>query len=365
MSTWQVFPAAGSASAAPAHLAARTPQDDDSCGGTDSASLRPPAQPDLQWDAWLRAFPKAHVYQSSAWAHYKRRSGWQSIRMLLPDADGTPRAMLQGMVKHVPLLGSFLWAPGAPVWRSAPTAGDAATLAAALATLAGVRYARLLDFSSASPAYAGALRRPQVVNSSGASLWLDILAPRETWLAASTGKHRYYVRRALREPIEWRTGNDTAQIAALAALTGELRQLKQTGHQPGLAELQAQSAALGPAVLTLVGYVDGLPVSGCQVLRWEKMAIYATAATNPAGRALSAAYAMIAELREVLRAQGVVTLDFGGLDPGNPAARGVDHFKRGFGGQAVTYAGDWEWAASPWSRALGNLVVRLRRGRST
>ena len=338
---------------------------------------------DAQWDAWLRTFPGAYVYQSSAWARYKQQAGWRKVRLFLPGDPGegdAPRALVQGLIKRVPLIGGMMWVPGGPQWHDAALTQENAVLGAALGRAGGARYVRLLDMSEATaaprgagpsatashpgaaPAYAMPWRRPRVRNGSGVSVLIDVTQERELWLAALTSKHRYYVRRALREPMQWRTGNDALQLAALATLTDEMSRLKGAAHQRAEEDLHVQSAALGSSVLTLVGYRGDRAVTACQVLCWGTMAIYATAATNEAGREISAAYAMIAQLREVLRAAGVETLDFGGIDPDNPAARGVDHFKMGFGGRTLSYAGEWEWATSPWVRAFGNLAVRVRRG---
>ena len=317
----------------------------------------------LQWDGWLREFSGAHVFQSSGWAAYKQAAGWGCVRLICPDEMGRPCAMLQALIKPVPMLGSLLWAAGGPLWRTAPKPEESAALAAALGSLPGARYVRVFDMSTMQNHYAPPWQRPSVSNGSGATVLLDVVPARDRWLVGATAKHRYYVRRALREPLEWRVGNDAAQFAALAKLTGEMSQIKNATHQRTAADLQVQATLLGSSVITLVGYLDGQPVSGCQVLLWGTMAIYATAAANLAGREISAAYAMIAQLREVLRAESVVTLDLGGIDPLNPAAGGVDHFKLGFGGRTVSYSGEWEYAASPLYRALGNLAVRLRRGR--
>ena len=314
------------------------------------------------WDSALQKFSSTHIYQSTGWAGYKKAAGWDCVRLTLSGEDGVPCAMVQALFKRVPLLGALLWAPGGPVWKSAPQPDDTNLLAEALRAAAGASYARLFDMSEAAHSYTPRWQRPWVPNGSGASVLVDVTLPREEWLSKVSSKHRYYVRQALRELIQWRIGNDDDQLAALAALTEEMSRLKGAAHQRDQDELRALCSALGTGVLTLIGYMDGQPVTGCQVLRWGEMAIYATAATNWTGRSISAAYAMTAELRDVLRSGGVTTLDFGGIDPGNPAARGVDHFKGGFGGRTVNYAGEQEWASSPLARAMGNLAVRLRRG---
>jgi len=315
-----------------------------------------------KWDAWLRAFPEAYAYQSVGWADYKRRSGWEPLRVLLPDRDGVPRAMAQALLKRVPILGTFAWLPGGPTWVGVREPGDMRLLADLLQTSVRPWYVRLFHMSEGKSLLEAPWELPSVRNGSGMSLIINLALPLDSWLLTITSKHRYYVRRALREPIEWRVGNSESQLDDLAGLTAEMWRLKQgRGRASTKDDLRLLCEALGTNVKTLIGYLEGRPVTGCQVLRWGSRYIYATAATNNEGRSASAAYAMIAQLREVLREEGGAELDFGGLDPGNAEARGVDHFKLGFGGRQITYGGEWEWASSSATRALGSFVIAARR----
>ena len=322
------------------------------------------AQAREHWDGWLAHFEDAYVYQSTGWAEYKRHAGWAVLRQVIPGNCGTPRAMAQAFVKRVPVLGPMLWIPGGPLWRGARQADDELALAAHLQHVVRPWFVRQFQMSRSGTACEAPWWRPTVPNGSGISVLVDVTAPLEEWIKQIASKHRYTVRRAQREPIEWRTGNNSQQLAALAQLANELSDLKRgTGQTSSSGELQALCAALGPNVITLTGFLGGKPVAGCQVLRWGRRAIYATAATNQAGRDVSAAYAMIAQLREVLRGAGVVEFDFGGIDPDRPAARGVDHFKLGFGGRTFAYDGEWDWGSSQVARRLGNFAIALRRRR--
>lgn len=322
------------------------------------------AQARERWDGWLAYFDDAYVYQSTGWAEYKRHAGWAVLRQVISGDDGIPRAMAQAFVKRVPVLGPMLWIPGGPVWRGVRHGEDMHALAAHLRQAARPWFVRQFQMSRSGTAGEGPWRRPTAPNGSGASVLVDVTAPFEEWIKQIASKHRYTVRRARREPIEWRTGNDTQQLAALAQLANELSDLKRgTGQASSPSDLQALCAALGSNVITLTGFLGGSPVAGCQVLRWGRTAIYATAAANQGGRDLSAAYAMIAELREVLRGAHVTEFDFGGIDPQNPAARGVDHFKLGFAGRTISYDGEWDWGSSRFTRWLGNFSIALRRRR--
>jgi lipid II:glycine glycyltransferase (peptidoglycan interpeptide bridge formation enzyme) len=64
---------------------------------------------------------------------------------------------------------------------------------------------------------------------------------------------------------------------------------------------------------------------------------------------------MIPELLEHLKQKGIETFDFGGIAPGNPNAEGVDHFKKGFGGEIIEHLGEWESANSEALRTILNI----------
>jgi lipid II:glycine glycyltransferase (peptidoglycan interpeptide bridge formation enzyme) len=82
------------------------------------------------------------------------------------------------------------------------------------------------------------------------------------------------------------------------------------------------------------------------------------AATNEMGRKISAAYAMISELFVNLKSKGVEVFDFGGIDPGNLNAQGVDHFKKGFGGKIIEHLGEWESIPSETLRFFLNIGLK-------
>lgn len=324
------------------------------------------------WDNLLRSFADAQIFQSHGWGEFKRRAGWRPLRLLASDT-GTPStviAMAQVLVRALPGGFRFAWVPGGPC-----LAGDAdpqdmrAQLQGLLHQLRntiGAHYLRCnFTFPAAqsrADAVAACLQRPAVRIGSGRSILLDIAGNDDAWLKTLTSKHRYYVRKACGAALDWRYGNGEAEIAAMAQLSAQLARDKAT--TVGIfsrEDLDCLGALLRDHCRILVGYEHEKPVSACTVFRVGALAYYASAATVGRGRELSAAYAMLFELRRRLREEGVTLLDFGGIAPENSAARGVVHFKLGFNGKVVEYLGEWEAASSLPHRWLGNLAVALRK----
>jgi lipid II:glycine glycyltransferase (peptidoglycan interpeptide bridge formation enzyme) len=129
-------------------------------------------------------------------------------------------------------------------------------------------------------------------------------------------------------------------------------------------DLNAMYEQLKENILIVQGSMDNQPAVTCLVLIFGTNAFYMVAAANALGRQNSASYAMIETLVSELSARGVQSFDFGGLDPANLAAAGVNHFKSGFGGSLVEQVGEWEYSRSQLLRALVNGLIGVKGGRS-
>jgi lipid II:glycine glycyltransferase (peptidoglycan interpeptide bridge formation enzyme) len=322
------------------------------------------------WDSLLGGFAHAQIFQTHGWGEFKRLAGWQPIR-LLARAPGEPAAgIAQVLLRRLPGGFRFAWVPGGPCIASN---GDRENIRAllngfleSLRTRIGRHYLRC-NFTfpaneSTAHAVAGCLKRPAVSIGSGSSVMLELSGSGEDWLKSLASKHRYYVRKACAAGLDWRYGNGDAEIAAMAQLSARMAQDKAVAVGTfSQTELERLCGFLRDHCRILVGFENDQPVTGCTVFRVGSLAYYASAATVGRGRELSAAYAMMFELRKRLLNDSVERLDFGGIAPSNPSARGVDHFKRGFGGEVIEYLGEWELASTSLHRWLGNLAVSLRK----
>lgn len=325
------------------------------------------------WDGPLQAAADATVFQSHAWGEYKRNHGWQPVRCSVRDKSGRAVVMAQVLLKTLPLGIHAGWAPGGPVLQfKGWSAKQAAKALDVLREGLLARYGRLwLRFHSHIPnapelayVFSGRFHRPVFKVNSEFSQFIDLGQSVEAFEKAMTSKHRYYMRQAQGHGLTWKFGNDDAAQRDFAALHEEMtREKGMESIRVGAEETRKIFSALGGQALILNGYHEGVAVTSCLVQRFGNRGFYASAATGARGRELSAAYAMVHELFRVLKESGMTRLDFAGLDPKTPAAAGVNHFKRGFGGELVEYLGEWEYASSEKLRWAINLAIWKRGGR--
>lgn len=329
-----------------------------------SSDWSPFAGAPADWDGLVAEATDASLFQSSGWAEYKRAAGWSCERWVAAGPDGRPRAAMQVLLKRLPLGRRLAWAAGGPL-TGFPGCGpeEAARLVsewlAAFRARRGV-YARIRSHRPAEAdwvrAFSGALARPVSSLNSGVTLAFDLARP----LEPAKG-HRYYIRQAEKAALAWESGHAAELAEEFAALYGEMAEAKGLKRRlfdpeslPRLVEL------FGGGALVLIGRLGGKSVTGCLSLQTGKHGFYLAAASSAEGRKVSAAYAMFPKLVELLRERGVARFDFGGIDPANPDAKGVDHFKKGFGGAQVEYLGEWDWAALPGLRRLADAAMRAR-----
>lgn len=327
----------------------------------------------VEWDRLLSTSPDLNVFQSHGWGEFKRTCGWNPMRWIARDKDHVVVGMVQILIKIVfpgVLVG---WAPGGPVCLLSKDARHVpddfiSALLEAIRTYYKRFSVRFDNYASSDSALADVFRqglvRPFVKLNTGYSLHLNLQISLDELRARMTAKHRYYVKKSLHERLDWKAGTDDKSVQALLQLHNEMVQTKHLDSlKASSAELMNLCRILGARALIFTGYEKDDPVASCLVLLFGSKAFYWMAATGSRGRKISASYAMVYRLLEYLQAQGISQFDFGGIAPESPAAEGVNHFKRGFGGKLVEHLGEWEWASAWWLRWGMNFAVRVRSDR--
>jgi lipid II:glycine glycyltransferase (peptidoglycan interpeptide bridge formation enzyme) len=320
-----------------------------------------------EWDRWILQSNSVSIFQAWGWGEFKRNDGWSPYRFSAHDKGGAVVAFAQLLVRRLPGGGSFVWVPGGPLSNSAAPVWlePMANFHAGLEEVLGRCYVRcsLTTPRDGGEAYmlARSMATPLFKLNSGYTVFVDLTANDSDWLSSIDAKHRYYVRKSRAVGLTWKYGDDDGVLSVLAGLSSQMERDKGLLSQGmGLEDLRRLRTLLPGALRVLVGYLEGSPVTACLALRQGTNAFYMTAATVGRGREVSAAYAMLAELRTRLQNDQVKMLDFGGIDPVSKDARGVAHFKCGFGGRVVEYLGEWE-SGGLMARVLGNLAVAVKR----
>lgn len=322
-----------------------------------------------EWDQALLAAHDYAVFQSYGWGEFKRASGWQPMRWIGRDRDGHIAAMVQFLLKKFPLGFGVAWAPGGPAMRFPNGAACELNLPALLSAMKQYTPRLLVRFDSYIPSVpelvdtlAKTCGRPSVPLSSGRSIQFDISDGEAGFVARMASKHRYYFRKANAAGLRWDIGASDRNIAALATLHRGMTEAKNLKMRPmDEAQYVALRDKLGASGMTIVtGYLDDRPITSCLALDFGRKSFYFVAASGPEGRKIGAAYAMVPQLIGALRQKGITHFDFGGVAPDTPGARGVDHFKKGFGGEPIAYLGEWEWASMPLLAQATGLLMRYR-----
>jgi hypothetical protein len=192
---------------------------------------------------------------------------------------------------------------------------------------------------------------------SGISVLINTITEQKKWLTEIKGKHRYYIKKALSEDVNWVYGQQLNLLKDLNTIVLEMINKKGLNIPP--VPVSLFNFYLHKNIRLLIGYVNDKPISGCLVLIVGSKMNYLTAATIDKGRDLNAAYAMIYHLREKIVMEGVTEFDFGGINPTAESAKGVDHFKLGFG-ERLDYLGEVEFCNPSIFRYPINILLKSK-----
>lgn len=318
-----------------------------------------------EWDALVVSAQDSNPMQLSAWGTFKQASGWIPARHIGVDGSNKVVSCAQTLVKKLPTGGRLAWIAGGPLlgFPSEESVGEISNaLHDALKNEFGISYLRIRPVLPLTPESSYTMEKffsqPYFRVDSGYTIHFNLAKSLDEINAAFTSKHRYYVKRSLSESIEWHFGQDDRLYTDFASIYSEVIKTKNFSGIPpaeigGLLKLFSKKCFIG------AGYKADKILSGCALIVTGTKATYFVAATNQEGRKLSAAYGMIPKTFEFLKGLGVTTFDFCGIAPADPSAAGVNHFKRGFGGEMIKHLGEWEKASLAYKTAI-NAYVRLR-----
>lgn len=327
----------------------------------------------IAWDDVLLTASDYSIFQSIAWGEYKRESNWQPVRYWLRDKNGNVQAVVQLLIKKLPIGIKMLWATGGPVFLF-PTSNKrklTENIEGLLETIKQ-RYPKYVvrfnsyvsNDASLSYNFNKACLRPLFKLSSGYSILMDLDVSAEEVRNRMLKKHRYYVKKSSSSLFSWSTGNSDKHVQDFFSVYNSTmhnkKLLKMAENYEYFMRLRD---ALRENVLVLNGYLNNIAVTSCILLVFGNKSYYLYAATSHDGRAVSASYAMFEQLAKELKKIKATQFDFGCIAPENSMTAGVDHFKGGFGGQIHQYLGEWESASSTLLRLGVNIAIKLQGSR--
>jgi peptidoglycan pentaglycine glycine transferase (the first glycine) len=313
-----------------------------------------------EWDGLIGSL-SGSLLQSWDWGEFKRRHGWDPVRLAIV-ADDVPAIAAQVLFRSVGPF-SVAYVPRGPAgWNSASPTG-VVTLSLALEELAARRRAAILFLE---PDVARAEPLPTSGNLSFAPSHVE-LQPRRTikvridcsdddLLAAMKSKTRYNVRLAKRRGVQVR-------VASPDEVTTFYELLEETSDRDafGIHEIDYYADLLhvfdGRSAL-LIAEFEGEPAASIIVLANGDEAIYMFGASDRRHQRHMPTHLIQFEAMRWARERGCTTYDLWGIpadDEPPPEAKdgndsvnvrsglwGVYRFKQGFGGETIAYPGVYE-----------------------
>jgi hypothetical protein len=328
-----------------------------------------------EWDAYCTRFGDYNYQQTSAAAGLGRTSKGSAFQALLHNGD-EPVAMSQGVLRvlTVPRL-AVASVRGGPLFiRSESEALNLRYLKEFLKQTADhlsvnfrFYYINLVLQAEATIEGKIALRElgwtpPLFERSPHLTYVVPILGDPDSNLRAFDSKWRNQLRRAESFSPRFEWGRDDSLYMRYERLHNEMCKLKKMRNfEITQGELLALKQLFGDRVFVLIGSLVDQDVCGCIIIVTSKKAAYYYAAANEAARAKYISNALVWRLIGLLREFGIDELDLTGIDPWRNW--GGYHFKKGVGGRAVEYLGEWECASDGFIKNGINLLLYLRSSR--
>lgn len=290
-----------------------------------------------EWDEWQQNKTNVHLLQSSAWAKFKEKFGWTSIRVVNKNCGA------QILFKKLPLGFKIAYIPKGPV-------GEPNEL-----------FLNDLDIIVKKNHSIFMKIEPDTWEDSSKNLWLQnqklisskTIQPRRSiiidlsggeldWLGNMKQKTRYNIRLAQKKDIVVKESNDIRTFYELMQSTGE-----RDGF--GIHSMEYYNSVYNGfienhQVALLLAYYNDIPLAGLMVFRFRHRAWYFYGASNNRERNRMPTYLLQFEAMKWAKKFGCTEYDLWGIpdedeeileeefSDRSDGLWGVYRFKRGFGG---------------------------------
>ncbi|MCR3922158.1 MAG: aminoacyltransferase [Firmicutes bacterium] len=340
-----------------------------------------------RFDEFLAQTAYGDMLQTFSWGEIKRPD-WEPVRAAVENDDGEIKAVMSILLRRIPLINrTIAYVPRGPVLANPNDLELFNFTLQTLTTLARERGAILIKIDPAIPE---GVFPPQYLQENGFHITgLDHefggTQPRYTFrlplggttadvFARFSKKMRYKINYGPKNGLQFRSGDETSIEDFFKALsqTGERNDIMT--RSPAYFQKVYDHLKTKDRILLLTGYIEEEPVISSITFCLGKKAWAVYGGQTNKHRKLYTYHAMNWERIQWAHSKGADWFDFygvpGEVDEDHPLY-GLYHFKKSFGGDYVTFVGEWDKPLSPtlywlWETGLPryrSLVHRLlRRG---
>lgn len=315
----------------------------------------------------LKKYESPNFPQSEAWAKVNAAIGHQVISKKL-----SKKGYMVMYVKNAKR-GRFMEIPCGPVinWQNDEQIAEATKVIRETAKKYRCGFVRL------RPQLLDTARNREIMKKTGAKLapWylaaehtviIDLNQSEEKLLSNMRRQTRYEVRRADKLKIKVEKGNSEELFKEFHKVQVETAK-RQHFIPPDFKTLKAEREAFGKnANIYVAKTEDGKPIAYGLILIDGDEGEYYEAASTDLNRKLPGAYALIWQAIRDLKKQGIKRFNLWGIAPeGQPNHKfaGVTTFKKGFGGDAISYVPAHDIIISHLKYAPDYVIEKIRKKR--
>lgn len=322
-----------------------------------------------QWREFVAQQSEANFLQSIEWAELHENLGSAVIRRGICNIEGTLVAGWQGIIKDA-RRGRYLEVPGAPLidWNDKDMVNQTISQLRVAAQEHNCVFVRirpqLFDTREhqTTLAKAGFKKAPFHLHAEHTNI-LDLTKSEEDILAAMRRQTRYEVRRSDKQDIHISVRSGKAAIEEFYNV--QVDTAARQGFVPSAKSfLIAMGDALAGNLRVYRAEKDGKLLNMAIVLWSGEEADYFEAASTPESRSFAGAYGLQWQAIRDAKSAGKTRYNFWGIaysnDPKHRYA-GVTTFKRGFGGDDVTYVPAHDLIVHPLGYIKNWIIETVRR----
>jgi peptidoglycan pentaglycine glycine transferase (the first glycine) len=318
------------------------------------------------WNRFVAEHPQGHVLQSWEWGELKATTGWQPLRIALWNRQTqhivAGAQVLRRGAPHIPLwAGHLAYVPKGPLldWSQAESSITFCQLLDHCLRRQGALALRIEPGLQADTSQASYMQKywPDLCASPVPpvqplrTIMLDLQASEDELRARMKEKWRYNIGLATRRGVQVRVASTLADVQAWYRLLQVTAKRDQFGIHTLDYYVQAwQLLSAQERTTLLLAEYEGQLLAGIFVTLFAHEAIYLYGASSNEHRNLMPNYLLQWEAIRWARQRGALRYDLWGIpatDDETEAMAGVYRFKRGWGGDVVSFIGCFERVYHP------------------
>ncbi len=320
-----------------------------------------------KWDELLALFDDSNIYQTPAFGKFSK--GGNKLEYNIIEKNGEVVAIAQVRIKTIPLLNKGIaYVRWGPLWQLQNQSPNPENLQLAIKKLTEEYVTKRKLVLRIMP---NITDKSEIFSSLGfeklpdhkpyRTFVVDIRDDFEEIRKRFRKKWRYSLRQAEKNGILVKSGDSIEMFDTFLILYRSMHNRKKFKEFVDVESFRNMQQLLPTQnkMKIFIAYFENNPVASIVVSAMGNTGIYLLGGSNETGLKYSASYLLQWKAIEWMKEKNIQYYDLGGIDPEtNP---GVYTFKKGLGGEDISFIGTYELSNGFLSKAIVNVAEKLRK----